>query len=574
MKPFASYFTLEAVADCLVRQRLKLARQRHEAHTLRALGRAAPSPTREVPAPWRGVECLPPRGEWLRPGLDARRGCDSSRVMRRAIHAAIRNAVASGSLPRRGWGGKLLDLTGRVQEAASGPALHRFQPPSIHIEPKAGKKREFRAIASFDDPVDHVLLSLGARCLRDALDPYFLPCSYAFRVPAERDQHDAVAGLLRYRQGRPDRPLFVAECDFRMFYDHVGHDIVRGRLAAALDRAGVDPLAARRLRDLVEAQLAVYTFRGTALAKARELAAASTNGGLVTDLDDRDLAMDYPDPGSVRLGIPQGSALSGVLANLVLHEADEAVMACGDESPPFYARYCDDMILVHEDAGVCRAGLDRFMQAARGLKLVMHPPCAVDRYDAGFYALKSKLPYAWGRQEEGAVRVPWVSFVGYQVRHDGRLRVRKSSLEKEARWQAGKVGQVIDIIRRSGPGLRRKPRSAVLKVEMLLAAHAAGRADVRARHGDAGVSWIRGFKLLEQHPHLAAQLRWLDRLRGRQMARLRGAIAAPGMKASGAWSQPLRPSYCGAPFSYSGAVGRSSPLARLPRKFGLMEYGH
>jgi len=64
------------------------------------------------------------------------------------------------------------------------------------------------------------------------------------------------------------------------------------------------------------------------------------------------------------------------------------------------------------------------------------PHACGDRYlGRGFYAIKSKLPYRWGdpAQHEGADH--WVSFLGYQIRHDGRIRVRGSSLRKQIETQ-------------------------------------------------------------------------------------------------------------------------------------------
>ncbi|MBK8362805.1 MAG: hypothetical protein IPL24_03750 [Bacteroidetes bacterium] len=46
------------------------------------------------------------------------------------------------------------------------------------------------------------------------------------------------------------------------------------------------------------------------------------------------------------MGIPQGGALSGLIANLVLDFADRKMQSLND-SKLLYVRFCDDMIIIH-----------------------------------------------------------------------------------------------------------------------------------------------------------------------------------------------------------------------------------
>jgi hypothetical protein len=50
-----------------------------------------------------------------------------------------------------------------------------------------------------------------------------------------------------------------------------------------------------------------------------------------------------------RIGIPQGGALSGLIANIILNVADKVVLETG----AFYLRFCDDMIILHPDKSNC-----------------------------------------------------------------------------------------------------------------------------------------------------------------------------------------------------------------------------
>ena len=62
-------------------------------------------------------------------------------------------------------------------------------------------------------------------------------------------------------------------------------------------------------------------------------------------------------------------------------------------------------------------------------------------------ARKSKAPYEWGPATKPG-RVPWCAFVGYQIRHDGALRLRPSSLKKEVEKHNHILGRVGRFLRR------------------------------------------------------------------------------------------------------------------------------
>jgi retron-type reverse transcriptase len=51
-----------------------------------------------------------------------------------------------------------------------------------------------------------------------------------------------------------------------------------------------------------------------------------------------------------RIGVPQGGALSGLIANIVLDYADKKVLEF-DDGKLLYIRYCDDMILAFYEIG-------------------------------------------------------------------------------------------------------------------------------------------------------------------------------------------------------------------------------
>jgi hypothetical protein len=63
----------------------------------------------------------------------------------------------------------------------------------------------------------------------------------------------------------------------------------------------------------------------------------------------------YPGGIPEELGVPQGSALSCLAANLLLDTADRQALAAIERSggTVCYFRYCDDMLLVATDPDSC-----------------------------------------------------------------------------------------------------------------------------------------------------------------------------------------------------------------------------
>lgn len=134
----------------------------------------------------------------------------------------------------------------------------------------------------------------------------------------------------------------------------------------------------------------------------------------------------------LRLGLPQGGALSPLFANILLAEADDAVVGKEIDPDLLYIRFCDDMIIVHTDRAKCEAAMERYLEAVRRCKLPVHP--AVENgfsYGAGYYGLKTKGLFEWRKARAGERNAaPWVSFLGYQISCTGETRVRKETISK------------------------------------------------------------------------------------------------------------------------------------------------
>jgi hypothetical protein len=186
-----------------------------------------------------------------------------------------------------------------------------------------------------------------------------------------------------------------------------------------------------RAEHIFRAYLQCYTFPRNVLEETTPLLRQEHANGEFPWPEDA-LHKHHANPRSGAIGVPQGGALSCIIANLVLDLADKRIRAVQEQFPDQiqYFRYCDDMILLARRESHCQEAFQAYLNALDELKLPYHEPKSVETYNKRFWNEKSKNPYCWtGRKGSGCV--PWVQFVGYQVRYDGLVRIKKKSLEKQ-----------------------------------------------------------------------------------------------------------------------------------------------
>jgi hypothetical protein len=181
-----------------------------------------------------------------------------------------------------------------------------------------------------------------------------------------------------------------------------------------------------RVLGMVETLLASYAFGPDVWVGARDLLRArDPEGRLAWPV--RDLKQFHADPVAARMGVPQGSPFSDLLANLVLDVVDRAVVGDGTDGNLFYARFLDDIVILHTAPGACEAALARAMKALRQLKLVPHQPHAFGVSDTKYWGAKSLAPFPWAPVGEGR---EWIGFLGYEILFDGEVRIRRETIER------------------------------------------------------------------------------------------------------------------------------------------------
>lgn len=490
MTKFDKYFSQEMLAAAVVHERMRACHTRGKlAANCRVVGEAEPSPPSEVDG------LMPPRSEWIRPGRRWRQKHE------RAQERALIRKVCSELGMSKPWAVALRRRIRALQRRALPSSKHhRFTEPRVSFHRK-DEPHKYRPIVSY--PLrDKIIIGQTARYL----DDWFRPQRSSRVFSGYKGRARAVEELRAYRL-RHHGELWVAECDIQNFFDSVGHEIVRQRLVSASTRSD-EPLDPRAMA-VIEAMLTSYSFARTVVPAAAVFRAERDTHAIVKWPEDE--LRKYWGEEIDNIGIPQGAALSTVLADIVLDAVDRAVLD-GAPDDLLYARYMDDTIIAHPDREVCAAAFGRLLQALDDRALPVHPPMEMKRYSANHWEAKSHAPYRWARRSSGTA--PWVGFLGYQIRHDGVLRVRPSSIQRELDKQVTEVSRVVRAIR---SGQLRKSTSAVRRS---LAGRLVAMSVGRRGAGGGKSCWVAGFSLLREHPHLDAQLRLLDRNRQRQLCRL------------------------------------------------------
>ncbi|MGC3989592.1 MAG: reverse transcriptase domain-containing protein [Chthoniobacteraceae bacterium] len=231
------------------------------------------------------------------------------------------------------------------------------------------------------------------------------------------------------------------------------------------------------------------------------------------------------------MGVPQGGALSCVIANVVLHSADDSVLHHQQAAPTLtYLRYCDDMIVVAPTRSACSQAFSDYRRALLRLKLPYHRAKAVIQYSVDFWQGKSRKPYLWSHKSRHA-GVPWIQFVGYQIRYDGVVRIRPKSIQKHIQKLVSTTDQMLRVLYPSGRSenqmqrlsdeLRKNKNEIRHRFRMKLLALSVGRVSLTEFiDGPRPACWASGFKGLHGKRFPAHHLKRLDRHRERQMLRL------------------------------------------------------
>ena len=427
---FLSYLTDEQVARQLCKEAGKYAFR----HTLLPIGEQL-------------MDLMPPRQYWGRVEAYTEHHAQQ-RIWKRVTHMTLRHVKHHEAYD---YVQRIVAFAAELRKIADDNSFHLGR-PTVKALIKDANARPIicRPICTYHQLHEKVLIAMMANYLRDQLDHTFHYHNMAYRAPREwmgqrkvTNNKDAIRLILQWREQHADQPIWVAECDISKFFDTLDHQVVKQVMRRSMHRIGMQDEA---LLHLFDSFVDAYDFAHDIFAKNDDTDFWDSIFGAERETDFCFQWIDNPPTQAV--GLPQGAALSPLIANMVLNEIDEHVLADkmqnGRITDPelLYIRYCDDIVLMHTDLKQCTNLIQRYQQVLEQYALRYHPFKQVAQMKDGKTLLadgntypywtkaKSKAPYLWGDGIGDAVR--WIGFLGYEISRTGQVRIRKSSVAAQA----------------------------------------------------------------------------------------------------------------------------------------------
>lgn len=454
------------------------------------------------------------------------------------------------------------------------PEIKERKKSALKYQAKNGIETECRPIARFKLK-DRIILSLVNKFFTDLFDDFFEGSALAFRAVKKNDKgeivitkhHDAVEKIIAHKEKNQNSDFFVAECDIKKFYDSVNHKVCLDEFNKLIEKAKAGNTSANfdTAIYLFKAYLECYSFQDDVLTKngcktywdSQKDKKGNSIRGRFPWIEKEIAKSEYYNKNSTdKIGVPQGGALSGLIANIVLDATDKKLKEI-DEL--FYVRYCDDMILMHQNKQVCRDAINLYINSINDLLLFNHdlnsnyfkqskqnyskskakyrvfPTSngkqlnrAFEYTTKPFWECKSKGPFKWGKLDLKNNCFPWISFVGYEINYNGETRIRKKSLKKELEKQEKVIKSIIYAISNK-KNARNKTiiRSAYEKLHGM----AVGRIKIyNYKTCENKLCWTDGFRQLNFNKYSKQQLRLLDRNKYHQIAILTKSLKTETIK--------------------------------------------
>jgi len=408
---------------------------------------------------------------------------------------------------------------------------------------------------------DRIIISLINKYFTDLFDDFFYSNSMAFRAVKQIENkkinithHDAIKEIIDYKNKINSKHIWVSECDMKKFYDTVNHTQIKKYFRRFINKVKKNhpEYYNENAERIFYSYLDSYTFNKCVypLNENQEYFRKHhiTNGKFEWVEDDL-LNGYYKRLGNTKIGVPQGGALSGLIANIVLHYSDTKVNKYKDDSL-LYIRYCDDMIIMHTNKQKCKKITETYTNSLKSLKLIPHEFKKIKKYDKSFWKSKSKDVYKWTFYNNNK-NVPWIGFVGYEINYDGRVRIRKSSLKKEMTKQVKVINEAYKAI---GNNNKRASNKYIEEsIGHRLIGMSVGRISMRNyENGINDLCWINGFTQINDNSTLITQLKRLDRNRNKYFKRFKHKITEIEMddEKEISFESNRQIVYYGKPFSY------------------------
>jgi hypothetical protein len=525
----AGYFSDKEIIKILCQKRAIAAKKGHDEHFFRNISSKANSPHKKLNKEI--FSLFPPRSNWIRLTKREReiRGLNTVEINKIQVERTVWREIKKCErfeIAQPLWLNKLLDFIAEIREDFFNMTRnYNISTPRVIPVVKDIKEKTYRPLSVFKLK-DLIITGQVAKYLSNCFDPLFSDSSYAFRTGNQKgkvfNHHKAIEDIIVFKN-KFRKPLFVSECDIKKFYDCVNHSKISEVFQAITEEAKVKlgTEIHKRAIYFFNSYLASFSFYHDIKKNEEELLRnVGVVDGTIPWVKDCELLAVNSNPTNDRIGVPQGGAISCLIANILLTHVDRIVTANLDGNT-FYARFCDDMVLMHTEKEKCESLLESYQTALKEVKLISHKPLPFKEYGKHFWDenLKSKRPYKWAinyrTKKHSKKNVPWLSFVGYQIRYDGIVRIRNKSIKKELKKQVSETDKIINVARKAA-------RINKMAIKFRLQQRLISMAISRFKFGSSKISmcWCAGFRVLKNNTNITNQIRRLDRNREKQIKRL------------------------------------------------------
>lgn len=531
---------------------------------------------------------FPPRKQWMsfsRPKDDKGKYKSINQIDRNKKALWFTYLKAKKDINTQEWYKKLIDFADNIVKKALSNEFTFRKPTVKAIEKDKTKIQDpiiCRPICSFDLE-DRLIASLYNKCLTDILDNMFYEKSFAFRKSLKGDNTfahlKAVKVIKEFRLTHKNENLWVAECDMQSFYDTIDHNVIKNRfcllLRDCLNKGIINDCEYLILKRVMFSYIDCFNFKNDVLIynklqsnniwspikKGKKSSFRCTfkwiEESLVQKIKNRDLRRKY----IRQLGVPQGGALSGLIANCMMHYVDMKLKKYWENNSDFcYIRFCDDMIMIGTSKDEVTNAFEDYKKAIDKSNLFRHPP-KTTKTIKDFWNAKTREPYMWGKPDTNVF--PWITFVGYDFNWEGDTRIRRKTFKKEIEKQYSKMIELQNILKKRDGTIAPIKKSMYIyrSLYMRLIGMSVGRFHLRNyQTADNNMSWAQAFTELTVNKWSKAQLRNLDRHRTFVMYQFKKFLEKhkeqfENVKSDG--SPNPNPYFLGKPFSYYYQVFKS-----------------
>ena len=482
------------------------------------------------------------------------------------------------------WYNRLEEYIDKIIALAKDENFSFATPETFAIEKKRKQKDrvvEARPICQFKTLEERIIVSLYNHILTKLFDPYFYQRSYAFRDASKRKglpmQHlQAIEDISAFRTTYTT-PLWVAECDMKKFYDTIDHAVIKRYFIELLDRSRIDYNLSNEDYDQLKRVMFSYVdcfsfYQNVYIYNSKlrnpfwsRIRARGYTKKIVWVEDDIKKACatsrPYPTDDYYRhfLGVPQGGALSGLIANIVMHFVDIKLKDFYDRPDFLYIRFCDDMIMMCPDKACLSNAFEIYKSSVKNMHLYIHDDTPMTfTHMRDFWKGKTRAPYAWGTPGYPDV-MPWITFVGFDINWQGETRIRRSTYKKEIKKQYEKYLEIVKLFSETKESPLRTCEFIMESVRRRLVGMSVGRVTLwNYNHFENEMSWAKAFKTISDNSWTRHQLRNLDRHRNMLLNRLKRFLRRLNYDHAKSETlskdHPSPPIYYGKPFSYFGQV--------------------